>query len=377
MVNQADDNGKIIRFVPLDHGQKVTGFTGARLYYPPRSDNTYGDYVTGVESDGAWDFTIPMGVLNAGRVECNLAFVDGDGETYSRNVVFLVEPAVSGVFDPGDGQQTRIDKVIGTVQDTADTAIGSVNKTASDAVESISKAEESISKSVTDARASADAAANTPDVTLIYGFYSNDLQDSYTDTKPATDLPEGTDMTNAYKTLQSSERILFTETTLGVEIMDCTGEVWALGKGLTVSGMVHPNAEGAVKLGQILGRKLEQLLTQSTPTESPNLYVAPSLPQTIKGITFSDAGNGGIYCKGTGNGYAILPSDTLTLQAGTYSVSPNEDVYMELFRGSVTVIDKSNPVKSIPAGNYTPKLVVVKGKPIDETVYPRLVRIDQ
>lgn len=101
MVNQADDNGKIIRFVPLDHGQKVTGFTGARLYYPPRSDHEYDDYVTGVESDGAWDFTIPVGVLSAGRVGCNLAFIDGDGETYSRNVVFLVEPAVSGVFDPG------------------------------------------------------------------------------------------------------------------------------------------------------------------------------------------------------------------------------------------------------------------------------------
>lgn len=266
-------------------------------------------------------------------------------------------------------------------------------------------------------------AANTPDVILIYGFYSNDLQDSYTGTKPATDLskiaaaykakfdelkakypnariiyalqcmfqsdltlskspitsglPDGTGMTNAYKTLQSSERILFTSTSLGVGIMDCTDEVWALGKGLTVSDMVHPNADGAVKLGQILGRKLEQLLTQSTPTESPNLYVAPSLPQTIKGITFSDAGNGGIHCKGTGNGYAILPSDTLTLHAGTYSVSPNKDVYMGLFKGSMTIIDKSNPVKSIPAGNYTPKLVVVNGKPIDETVYPRLVRIDQ
>ncbi len=172
VVNQADDNGKIIRFVPMDHGQKVTGFTGARLYYPPRSDHEYGDYVTGVESDGAWDFTIPVGVLSAGRVGCNLAFIDGDGETYSRNVVFLVEPAVSGVFDPEDGQQTRIDKIIGTVQDTADTAIGTinetadnavkrVNKTASDAVENIGKAEESINKSVTDARGSAEAAANS------------------------------------------------------------------------------------------------------------------------------------------------------------------------------------------------------------------------
>lgn len=172
VVNQADNNGKIIRFVPMDHGQKVSGFTGARLYYPPRSDNEYGDYVTGVESDGAWDFTIPVGVLSAGRVGCNLAFIDGDGETYSRNVVFLVEPAVTGVFDPEDGQQTRIDKIIGTVQNTANTAIQSINetandavesinKTAGDAVESIGKAEESISESVTEARGSANAAANS------------------------------------------------------------------------------------------------------------------------------------------------------------------------------------------------------------------------
>lgn len=161
VVNQADDDGKIIRFVPLDHGQKVTGFTGARLYYPPRSGDPYGDYVTGVESDGAWDFTIPVGVLSVGRVVCNLSFIDGGGETYSRNVVFLVEQAVSGVFDPEDGQQTRIDKIIGTVQDTADTAIQSINETARDAVESIGKAEESISESVTQARGSADAAANS------------------------------------------------------------------------------------------------------------------------------------------------------------------------------------------------------------------------
>lgn len=128
--------------------------------------------MTGVESDGAWDFTIPVGVLSVGRVGCNLAFIDGDGETYSRNVVFLVEPAVSGVFDPEDGQQTRLDKIIGTVQNVADTAIDSindtvdnaverVNKTASDAVESIGKAEESINESVTDARESAEAAASS------------------------------------------------------------------------------------------------------------------------------------------------------------------------------------------------------------------------
>lgn len=144
----------------MDHGQKVTGFTGARLYYPPRSDNTYGDYVTVVEADGAWDFTIPVGVLSVGRVGCNLAFIDGDGETYSRNVVFLVEPAVSGVYDPGDGQQTRLDKVIGIVQTAADTAIGNINQTVDDVMESIGKAGESIGKSVTGAWASADAAAN-------------------------------------------------------------------------------------------------------------------------------------------------------------------------------------------------------------------------
>ena len=161
VVNQADDNGKIIRFVPLDHGQKVTGFTGARLYYPPRSDDEYGDYVTGVESDGAWDFTIPVGVLRAGRVGCNLAFIDGDGETYTRNVVFLVEPAVTGVFNPEDDQQTRLDKIIGTVQTAADTAIDSINNTVDDAMESIGKAEESINQSVADARGSAEAAANS------------------------------------------------------------------------------------------------------------------------------------------------------------------------------------------------------------------------
>ena len=135
--------------------------------------------MTGVESDGAWDFTIPVGVLSAGRVGCNLAFIDGDGETYSRNVVFLVEPAVSGVFDPEDGQQTRLDKIIGIVQNVADTAIDSindtvdnavehVNKTASDAVESIGKAEESISESVTDARGSADAAANSANQAAVF-----------------------------------------------------------------------------------------------------------------------------------------------------------------------------------------------------------------
>lgn len=135
--------------------------------------------MTGVESDGAWDFTIPVGVLSARRVGCNLAFIDGDGETYSRNVVFLVEPAVSGVFDPEDGQQTRLDKIIGTVQNVADTAIDSindtvdnaverVNKTASDAVESIGKAEESISESVTDARGSADAAANSANQAAVF-----------------------------------------------------------------------------------------------------------------------------------------------------------------------------------------------------------------
>lgn len=135
--------------------------------------------MTGVESDGAWDFTIPVGVLSVGRVGCNLAFIDGDGETYSRNVVFLVEPAVSGVFDPEDGQQTRLDKIIGTVQNVADTAIDSindtvdnaverVNKTASDAVESIGKAEQSISESVTDARGSADAAANSANQAAVF-----------------------------------------------------------------------------------------------------------------------------------------------------------------------------------------------------------------
>ena len=150
-------------------------------------------------------------------------------------------------------------------------------------------------------------AANTPEVIVIYGFYVNDLQNDLTDTKPATDLskiaatykskfdelkakypqarilyalqcsfrsaateakprmtglPSGTIMTNNFTALQSSERILFTEETLGVPVIDATDEVWALGSGLTISDMIHPTAEGAVKLGQILGRHIKQALQE-------------------------------------------------------------------------------------------------------------------
>lgn len=150
-------------------------------------------------------------------------------------------------------------------------------------------------------------AANTPEVIVIYGFYINDLQNGLTATKPATDLskiaatykskfdelkakypqarifyalqcsfrsaateakprmtglPAGTIMTNSFTALQSSERILFTEATLGVPVIDATDEVWALGSGLTISDMIHPTAEGAVKLGQILGRHIKQALQE-------------------------------------------------------------------------------------------------------------------
>ena len=43
---------------------------------------------------------------------------------------------------------------------------------------------------------------------------------------------------------------------------DATDEVWALGSGLTISDMIHPTAEGAVKLGQILGRHIKQALQE-------------------------------------------------------------------------------------------------------------------
>ena len=154
---------------------------------------------------------------------------------------------------------------------------------------------------------SSSAAANTPEVIVIYGFYINDLQNDLTATEPATDLskiaatykskfdelkakypqarifyalqcsfrsaateakprmtglPAGTIMTNSFTALQSSERILFTEETLGVPVIDATDEVWALGSGLTISDMIHPTAEGAVKLGQILGRHIKQALQE-------------------------------------------------------------------------------------------------------------------
>lgn len=157
-----------------------------------------------------------------------------------------------------------------------------------------------------DALVQADA-ANTPEVIVVYGFYINDLQNDLTGTEPATDLskiaatykskfdelqakypqarifyalqcsfrsaateakprmtglPSGTIMTNSFTALQSSERILFTEETLGVPVIDATDEVWALGSGLTISDMIHPTAEGAVKLGQILGRHIKQAIQQ-------------------------------------------------------------------------------------------------------------------
>ena len=45
-------------------------------------------------------------------------------------------------------------------------------------------------------------------------------------------------------------------------VIDATDEVWALGSGLTISDMIHPTAEGAVKLGQILGRHIKQALQE-------------------------------------------------------------------------------------------------------------------
>lgn len=328
VVNQADDNGKIIRFVPLDHGQKVTGFTGARLYYPPRSDNEYGDYVTGVESDGAWDFTIPVGVLSAGRVGCNLAFIDGDGETYSRNVVFLVEPAVSGVFDPEDGQQTRLDKIIGTVQNVADTAIDSindtvdnaverVNKTASDAVESIGKAEESISESVTDARGSADAAANSANQAAVFASAAqvserNAANSAMQASQSATAAKQSEDnAAESERNAASSERNAASSAaqaaqsaTAGAQSASKAQDAvdgFGLQVGTTTTG--NPGTNAAVEI-----RKTGTKYTANFTIPRGDKGDAPSLSRTMadpesqrwKAIDFNDFAENGVY---TFNGY--------------------------------------------------------------------------
>lgn len=55
VVNQADDNGKIIRFVPMDHGQKVTGFTGAHDAYHVGNKITYnGKHYTCIYDGCVW-----------------------------------------------------------------------------------------------------------------------------------------------------------------------------------------------------------------------------------------------------------------------------------------------------------------------------------
>ena len=59
-----------------------------------------------------------------------------------------------------------------------------------------------------------------------------------------------------------NHRAALNRDTLGVPVIDATDEVWALGSGLTISDMIHPTAEGAVKLGQILGRHIKQAIQQ-------------------------------------------------------------------------------------------------------------------
>lgn len=104
--------------------------------------------------------------------------------------------------------------------------------------------------------------AKYPQARILYALQCM-FRSAATEAKPVmTGLPAGTIMTNNFTALQSSERILFTETTLGVPVIDATDEVWALGSGLTISDMIHPTAEGAVKLGQILGRHIKQAIQQ-------------------------------------------------------------------------------------------------------------------
>ncbi len=92
--------------------------------------------------------------------------------------------------------------------------------------------------------------AKYPQARILYALQCM-FRSAATEAKPVmTGLPAGTIMTNNFTALQSSERILFTEETLGVPVIDATDEVWALGSGLTISDMIHPTAEGAVKLGR-------------------------------------------------------------------------------------------------------------------------------
>ena len=162
IVSAADDNGRRLKFVAVQDGQPVTGFTSARLYYDPRPRDvmSIGDYVDGVQDGNGFVFTIPVGSLYAGQATAAVSFTDAHGETYSRDFTLLVESSGTKIFESGDSQGTRIDKLVENIQQYADAASGA----ATDAARSADNAQVSAT-AAGDARDEARRIADNFDVT--------------------------------------------------------------------------------------------------------------------------------------------------------------------------------------------------------------------
>ena len=137
VVNEADNNGRHLKFTPTYEGQLVTGITSARMYYDPRprDASSIGDYVDGTKDGDGWVFVIPPNTFTAGvQGIASVSFTDADGETYTRSMPIEVESGGT----KADSQGTRIDRLIATLEQmvndftmTADTETGPAGSQAS------------------------------------------------------------------------------------------------------------------------------------------------------------------------------------------------------------------------------------------------------
>ena len=137
VVNEADNNGRRLKFTPTYEGQPVTGITSARMYYDPRprDASSIGDYVDGTKDGDGWVFVIPPNTFTADvQGIASVSFTDADGETYTRSMPIDVESGGTKI----DSQGTRIDRLIATLEQmvddftmTADTETGPAGSQAS------------------------------------------------------------------------------------------------------------------------------------------------------------------------------------------------------------------------------------------------------
>ena len=115
IINEADNNGRHLKFTPTYQGQPVTGITSARMYYDPRprDASSIGDYVDGTKDGDGWVFVIPPNTFTAGvQGIASVSFTDADGETYTRSMPIAVESGGT----KADGQGTRIDRLVAVLE---------------------------------------------------------------------------------------------------------------------------------------------------------------------------------------------------------------------------------------------------------------------